>query len=85
MSDDIILGRASLSWDYRVTKRVVGDIALLEIREAYYDGTSSSEPRSWTERAIAPSGLTIEDLRAELERMLEALDKPVLDIDKPTV
>jgi len=47
-----------------------------EIHEVYYDDNDDIE--GFTEDAIAPCGETIEELRQELQRMLDCLDKPLL-------
>ena len=36
---------------------------------------------SWTKEGIAPGGNTLEDLRDELIRMLEATEKEILDYE----
>ena len=47
-----------------------------QIHEVYYD--SKREPDSWTADGISPGGNTLEDLRDELIRMLEATEKEIL-------
>lgn len=49
-----------------------------EIHEVYYneDGTF----QSWTSDWLAPYGETLDELRSDLLRMLEASEKPVLEI-----
>lgn len=68
-----------MTWNHRVMRHVEGDEVFFQIHEVYYGIEEGSNQLSWTENAIAPMGETIEDLRFELVRMLEALDKPVLD------
>lgn len=46
-----------------------------EIHEVYY---SNGEPTSCSENPIKPYGSTKKDLKKELRRMLDALDKPVI-------
>lgn len=68
-----------MTWNHRVfrqTTRFDGD--WFTIREAFYDKDKET-PHSWTTDAIAPGGSSVEELRENLERMLRALDKPVLD------
>ena len=53
-----------------------GDDDWYQIHEVYYD--SKREPDSWTADGISPGGNTLEDLRDELIRMLEATEKEIL-------
>jgi len=46
------------------------------IHEVYY---TDGQPDSWTETPVYPMGNTIEELREELEQMLEAFTKPAID------
>ena len=41
--------------------------------------TSKRKPDGWTKNGIAPGGHTLEDLRDELLKMLEATEKEILD------
>ena len=69
-----------MSWNYRVTKQKIEDDYVYEIREVYY------EPLGWTENAILPSAFESdeeswkESLRWQLEAMLLALERDVIDI-----
>lgn len=70
-------------WNHRVVREVVTyNITETEenhsIYEVYYDDEGS--PNGWCRRTHSPYGYSLEDLRGELERMLRALDKPVLEI-----
>lgn len=61
-------------WNYRVIEHD----GVLRIHEAYYsDG--DEKPHSITSTACAPQGDDIDELRRDLEFMLQALDQPVLD------
>ncbi len=69
-------------WNYRV----IGDSAptgggdfedVLTIHEVYYD--SNDAPHSWSADPMWPQGESLDGLRAELNRMLEALDKPIIN------
>jgi len=62
------------TWEYRVEERVAGDNRWYEIIEVYYE---KGEVVGTTD-AVPPTGYTLEDLRQDLELMLEALDKPVI-------
>lgn len=64
-------------WNYRVTKQVFADETVYSIREVYY---GKKGQLGWTETDIAASGGTLDEVRGELIRMLEATLKPVLDI-----
>ena len=50
------------------------------IHEAYYN-KGNDKARSITETSVLPVGEDVKELRWILERMLEALDKPVLDYE----
>jgi hypothetical protein len=69
-------------WNHRVVRRVYpgaldGEVAY-QIHEAYYG--IEDKPLISTE-PDHPHGETPEELREDLERMLRALDKPVLDYE----
>lgn len=68
-----------MSWNHRVMKhdKADGDDDWYQIHEVYYD--SKRKPESWTVEGIAPGGNTLEDLRDELLKMLEATEKEILD------
>ena len=68
-----------MSWDYRVIKHVRQGESWLEIHEAYYE-KGEDEPGSWTEESVKPMGETVEELQKDLEYMLQALEKPVLEV-----
>ncbi len=65
-------------WDYRVVKEFDYNLdeILLSIQEAYYN--DNGELCGYTPLGISPLVESIEDLRDILNRMLLALDKPVL-------
>ena len=69
-----------MTWNYRVVKRKILGEGVYEIREVHYDGTG--EVDAWIADAIDPGGLTKGELRRDLELMLEALDRPALNLDK---
>jgi tRNA C32,U32 (ribose-2'-O)-methylase TrmJ len=66
-------------WNYRVMRHTdaVGRTHYA-IHEAYYNDVG--EVTAWTNEPSAPFGETIEELREELERMLRALDYPVIEV-----
>ena len=67
-----------MGWNHRVMKheKADGGDDWYQIHEVYYD--SKREPDSWTADGISPGGNTLEDLRDELIRMLEATEKEIL-------
>jgi len=74
-----------MTWNHRVikyeTRNLFGDPDFgYAIHEVFYD--NDGNVRGMTADAIKPWGDTKEELRAELERMLAALDKPDLDLDE---
>jgi hypothetical protein len=71
--------RIGMTWNHRVFHEVVDGEEWFTIREAYYDADKET-PHSWTEDGVAPCGNNLAELRAELERMLRACEKPVLAI-----
>ena len=70
-----------MSWNHRVMKheKADGDDDWYQIHEVYYD--SKREPGSWTKEGIAPGGNTLEELRDELIKMLEATEKEILNYE----
>lgn len=70
-----------MSWNYRVyTHEFPDGDSYVTIHEAYYNDDGSVS--GYTERAISPMGTDVNDLRLDLLKMLEALDKPVLTFSK---
>ena len=73
-----------MSWSYRVRRTTDAEMpgwALFEIVEAY-DDDGETEPHSFSEAGIAPfSDESVEDLRADLVRMLAACDLPVVEVE----
>ena len=69
-------------WNHRVVRRVYpgaldGEVAY-QIHEAYY---GLEDKLVITKEPDHPQGETLAELRKDLERMLRALDKPVLDYE----
>ena len=74
-----------MSWNYRVIRKtyILPDDTEREsyaIHEVYYDNLSNAKAVS--ANALAPLGRTIDELKADLEMYMLALDKPVLDYDE---
>lgn len=67
-------------WNHRVVKRIVKecgeDTERFGIHEAFYDIESET---LWTDEPVSVEGESIAELRETLERMLAALDKPIID------
>lgn len=70
-----------MSWNFRVMKCVHKGETCFRIHEVYYKTNSDSEVDGYTEDGVAALGETVDELREELQRMLLALDKPVLDYE----
>lgn len=71
-----------MTWNHRVMiHRHDNDETYYAIHEVYY-GVDGADSVSWTDNPVAPYGETIEELRETLERMLKALDKPILEYSK---
>lgn len=68
-----------MTWNHRVMRRISPDTGLpfYQIHEVFY----SEEGLGWTENGIAPLGETKKELKKELKRMLDSLNKPVLNYD----
>jgi urate oxidase len=67
-----------MSWNYRVMKQVFDGDDFLQIHEVYYD---KKNKKSWTVNGVTVAGESIEELRDVLNKMLEALDKEILDYE----
>lgn len=67
------------SWNYRVVKRLENGEWTYSIHETYYSAQKKEE--AITESPVQVSAETLADLRWVLERMLQALDKPLLNYD----
>ena len=67
-----------MRWNHRAMRTVHdnGEVAY-SIREVFYDDDGTIE--GWTAEAMDPHGETLDELRADLVRMLACLGKPVLD------
>jgi hypothetical protein len=65
------------TWNYRVVRRLNGDTEEYDIREIYYD--EAGEITMWTQEPIGPNGTSREELMADVELMMEASFRPVLN------
>lgn len=68
-----------MSWNYRVIRHVKNNEEFYHVHEVYYDDNGT--PTMVSTEPIAPYAESVEDLKWVLERMLEALDKPILDYE----
>ena len=68
-----------MHWNHRVMIRhhEGTDETSMGIREVFYDDDGNID--AWTADDMDPHGETLEELRADLERMLACLERPVLD------
>ena len=65
-------------WNHRVMRRVYpNDEVMYQIYEVFYNADGSIW--GFTNDPVDPCGETVEEVRESLERMLRALDRPVLD------
>jgi hypothetical protein len=68
-----------MSWNYRIVRGVsMHSEEYFVIRTAWYD-EGSDTPTSIGSMDMYPVGSSVDELRADIERMLLALNKPVLD------
>ena len=71
-----------MTWNYRVVRKSIDykehTDDVYEIYEIYYDDDGAIT--CYTENSIAPMGLDLSELRGDLKHMVEALDKPVLEM-----
>ena len=72
----------AMTWNHRVVRRPDPDGSEhFYIHEAYYPSKNVEKADSITMEAIGVHAESVEDLRWVLEKMLVALDKPVLEYD----
>lgn len=62
-----------MTWNYRVMRHGNGWLAIHEVH--YFD---DGKGMNCTVRPVDVSGESIEELRGDLERMMRALDEPIL-------
>jgi len=69
-------------WNHRVMRHNAGtEDEYFAIHEVYYDlkDDDGKKETVWTKDPVRVSGETVEELRETLERMLRALDTPVME------
>lgn len=62
-------------WNYRVVLHKKDHT--FEIHEAYYED-GEKEPHMISTNGMSPHGETFDELKSDLEKMVNALDKPIL-------
>lgn len=76
-----------MKWNHRVMRRISPDTGepMYQIHEVFYyteeDGEKAGLVSGWTENGVAPFGLSEKKLKKDLKRMLDSLNKPVLDYE----
>ena len=65
-----------MGWNHRVMKHKDGDDDFFQIHEVYYK--ENGEVDGYTANGTSAGGNSLQELRADLERMLKSLDKEVL-------
>jgi len=70
-------------WNHRVIRHSGkdGEPDYLKIHEVHYESEDDSNPSLVTEDGVSVGGETIEDIMWVLDRMKEALAKPILDFE----
>ena len=68
-------------WNHRVIRHEKDGEIWYAIHECFYEDPEDDSTISWTENEIAPIGDDPDSLRRTLERMLRALERPILVID----
>lgn len=67
-------------WNYRVlrTRDDQTDTDSYEIHEVYYG--DDGRIQAWTANPVGPYGISLEELRTDIEYVMEATRKPVLKV-----
>lgn len=68
-----------MSWNYRVIRRVVSGEEFFGIHTGWYNDDKIIDGIGETPQC--PGGNTVEELKEELQRFLDACEKPVLKYD----
>tara|TARA_R110002074_G_scaffold308931_1_gene479681 strand:- start:72 stop:281 length:210 start_codon:yes stop_codon:yes gene_type:complete len=69
-----------MGWNHRVMKHKDGEDDFFQIHEVYY--TEDGEVDGYTLNGASAGGNTLDELRSELQRMLDSLDKEVLTYEE---
>lgn len=71
-------------WNYRLMRHTDAfGREYFAIHEAYYNDVG--EVTAWTDDAASPMGENVDEVRGDLERMLRALDYPVIEVKHEAV
>ena len=73
-------GVADVTWNFRVVRHEHNGEPWFTLHEVYYEADGS--PKLWNPKAYYPVGETVDELRADIDRLKLALDKPVFDVPK---
>ncbi len=68
-----------MTWNHRVVRHEGDDGPYFQIHGVYYD--KDGEPNSITANAVAPFGESPEELKREIQLMLAACGKPVINYE----
>ena len=68
-----------MSWNYRVIRSPNAEEGYSFAIHGVYGSEASGEPRSWTENPVDVSAENLDGLRWVLDRMRDALSKPILE------
>lgn len=73
-----------MSWNHRIIRHIeqrthMDDGIYYAIHEVYYD--EDGKVNGWTEEPIRIMEESLDDLKVTLQRLIESLDKPVIDYD----
>jgi len=70
-----------MKWNYRVLRHTDGGVDSNEeyfmVHEVYYE--DDGKPSICTSNECKPFGNTLEELKSDMEMMVDAFEKPVLD------
>jgi hypothetical protein len=68
-----------MTWNYRIIEKPCPvDGEYYRIHECHYHSKGDTIPHSWSVTPVYPGGLSPESLRADLDLMARAFDKPIL-------
>lgn len=67
----------NMGWNHRLVKMEDGDDSFYQIHEVYYD--ENDKVQGYTKNGVTVGGSSVEGVRWVLKKMLEALDKDILD------
>lgn len=75
-----------MSWNYRVMKHTEYPVNVaagmpeewFAIHEVHYE-EETGDPKSWSVDPMHPQGSTLDELKADIKLMTDALNKPVME------